>query len=291
MMTGTTHRFALCATVLLAACSRGGAEDPAVVLERAASAAQQLQSAAFDATFSYESQEPGLDANGTLVGTLADAGKQLAFTVDADMTMEQEAGVDQTVSVTGDVMVAGENETYLRISSVEGSVLFLPGVGIVPEEMLDTWFSLGGASATGSVSVTQDPSFIALQTQALAVIADRSYEEVDGKRCYAYDVTLDPEKTVTFLERIAQQKGEPFDRQAAASFISSYDVKGTIWIDAATDVIRRITWNIESMGEGPRVNASFSLHLTKHNEPVTITPPADAVPMADALPSASLPAL
>lgn len=291
MLTGHQHRFAVCFVLLLAACGRGGDEAPSVVLERAATAAQQLQSAAFDGQFSYGAPTSGLSARGAVMGTLADGGKRLSFGIDAEMTMGAERPA-QTVEVIADVIVAGENETYVKLSKVDGSVLLLPGVGLVPEELLDRWLSLGSGSASGSDALTPDPSLIALQTQTITVTKDRSYEEIDGHRCYAYDVTLDPAKTMAFLERIATERGETFDRGAAETFIASYEARGTIWIDAATSVIRRITWIIDSApGSARPMDASFTLHLHKHNEPVEITPPTGAVPFENALPDASLPAL
>lgn len=289
-MTGHKHRFAICSALVLAACSRGGTEDPAVVLERAASKAQQLQSAAFDATFSYATE--GFVASGSAEGELADGGKRMAFSFDADVTMRAE-GADQTVSAAGDVVVAGENEAYVKLSSLEGSVLFLPGIGLVPESALGTWY-LAGGSGSGSLNagVSPDPSFIATQAKTLVVTDDRSYETVDGHECYAYDVTVDPQKAVEFLAETASRQGTPFDRVAAENFVSSYDARGTLLIDAETFVIRRIDWTIEpASGQEGADRTSFSIHLNGHDEPVEISPPADARPLSELLSATPLPAL
>ena len=280
MKTGNIHRFALCAALLLAACSRGGSEEPSVVLERATAKAQDLRSAAFDARFSYSAAEPAMSLSGTAEGTLADGGRQLSFSFEGDVTMPAE-GLDQTVSVAGDVLVADQNETYLRIDRVNGSVLMLPGVGLVPTDMLDTWFLIGSASGTGAAAVTPDPSFLAMQTQTLTVTKDRSYEDVDGHECYAYNVTIDPAKMLAFLERTARERGEAFDRAEAETFLASFVATGTIWIDAESSVIRRITWNFENASGSPDMTGFFTLHFENHDEPVEISPPADAVPFPD----------
>lgn len=289
MMTGSTHRLAICAALVLAACSRGGSEDPATVLERASSVAQQLQSAAFDASFSYDAGVTGLSVEGTAQGVLAEGGRQMSFSFDADVT-SQEDGVDTTVSAAGDVVVAGENEAYIRLSRLDGSIPFLPGIGLVSEEALDTWF-LSGSTSSGAVAVSPDPSFIALQTRILTVTQDKSYEEIDGRDCYAYDVEIDQRKAVEFLEDTARQRGEPFDRTAAETFVASYVARGTMWIDAETSVIRQIAWSFESAPGTGDMSASLTLHLGKHDEPVEITPPSAYSPLSDLLPAVSLPAL
>lgn len=276
MMSGRPHRFAICAALLMAACSERPTEDPAVVFERAALTAQQLQSAVFDATISYDAGT-GMSVNGTINGLLADGGKQLSMTVDGDMIVPSD-GLDQAVSVHGEIIVAGEGETYMKIARLDGSLPFLPGVGLVSDDMIDRWFRIGGGSSSGVVAITPDPSFLELQTQSLTVVQDRSFEQVDEHRCYAYDVTLDPAKTVAFLENVAAERNQPFDRAAAEAFVAAYAAKGTIWIDAETSVIRRITWSFEGTEE-PRAMLTFSLHLTEHNQPVMIVPPSDTVPL------------
>lgn len=288
-MTGPTHRFALCAALLLAACSRGGDKDPAVVLERASTVAQQLQSASFEASFSYDAGETGMRVAGDAQGTLADGGRHMSFSFDADVTSQGE-GADQTVSAAGDVIVAGENEAYIRLTRVDGSIPFLPGVGLVSDDALDKWF-LSGSASSGAVSVSPDPSFIALQTRILAVTEDRSYQEIDGHECYVYDVEIDQRKAVEFLESIARQRGEVFDRQAAETYVASYVARGTMWIDADTSVIRRISWSFESAPGMGDMSASLTFRLSKHDEPVEIAPPAEYAPLSDLLPAVSLPAL
>lgn len=288
MMTGKKHRFAYCAILLLAGCSRGSTEEPSVVLERAATTAQQLQSASFDVSFSYDSSQPDIAASGTAEGTLAEGGRQLSFHFDGDMTTATE-GPDQTVSVKADVVVADENETYLKIESIDGNVMFLPGIGLVPDDMLDRWFFIG--SSSGASTVTPDPSFLEMQTQSLTVLKDRGYEDVDGRDCYAYDVTIDRVKMAAFFERIAQERGQTFDREGTETFLASYEMNGTIWIDAETSVIRRISWNFENAADSSDMSGSFTIHFTDHNEPVEISPPAGAVPISDVLPTSPLPLL
>jgi hypothetical protein len=292
MMSGQKHRVAFVAALLLAACSTGGDEDPSVVLGRAASTAQRLQSAAFDATFSYETPD-GIAAEGQLNGVLSDGGSQSSFNLAADVTLPQE-GVDPTVHAEANVVVAGENQIYMKLNAVDGSLPLLPGIGLVDEAMLGRWFSLGSLpSATGSVALSPDPAYIAMQASVLTVTKDRSYEKIDGARCYAYDVTIDRAKMLAFLERTATERGQTFDRGAAEALLSSYDAKGTVWIDAETSVIRQISWLFEPVAGSKNATASFSLHLSKHNEPVEITPPSPVEPLPHPVPAPqqSLPAL
>jgi hypothetical protein len=195
--------------------------------------------------------------------------------------------------VAGDVVVAGENEAYVKLSSVQGSVLFLPGIGLVPESALGTWY-LAGATASGSTdaAVSPDPSFIATQAKTLVVTDDRSYETVDGRECYAYDVAVDQQKALEFLAETASKQGVPFDRAAAETFVSSYDARGTLLIDAETFVIRRIDWTIEpASGSEGLGRTSFAIRLREHDVPVEIAPPTDFKPLSELLSATPLPAL
>lgn len=291
MMSGRIHRFAICAGALLAACSRGGAEDPAVVLERAASTAMQLRSAAFVANVEYDMPDDGVHANVAADGVLAEGGRQLSFAFDLSLTMPGPQGPAQTVTAEGDVVVADEREAYLRIARADGSTLFLPGIGLIPADMLDRWFRLGDGEAADAAGVTPDPSFVAMQAQVIRVTRDRSYATVDGERCYVYDVTIDAAKALAFLERAASEAGRPFDRAEAETFLRSYVAEGTVWIDEDTSVIRRIDWSFESAPGADIATGSFSLRLSDHDEPVEIAPPMDAVPLETALPNGEILAL
>lgn len=286
MKTGQKHRYLLAAAVLLASCAPRPHEEPTVVLDRAAAKARQLQSASFEGNFSYRTAQPEISVSGTMRGDMADGGRQLSFNLTGDMTMPAD-GPDQTVSVDADVIVADENETYLRIDRMEGSVLMLPGIGLIPSDMQHKWFSM--ISATGATAVTPDPSFLELQTQTLAVERDRSFQKVGGHECFAYDVTLDPEKFLAFLERTAQERGQPFKRDEARAFVDSIDAHGTIWIDAETSVIRSVSWQLKNTPGHADMSASFTATFDGHDEPVEIAPPADAVPFTDAMSSVQLP--
>lgn len=281
MRIGSTYRFVLCAALSLAACSRGASEDPSVILGRASTVAQQLQSAAFDVTFSYDTGSQGLRADGSAAGFIANGGRNLSFTFDADVAM-QEQGVDRTVSAGGEVLVTGEHEAYVRLSKLDGSALFLPGVGLLPESAIGTWF-LAGTPSSDQAAVSPDPSFIAMQTRTISATHDRSFESVDGRICYVYDVTIDPRAMIEFLEETATIRGQVFDRQAAEAFIGSFVTNGTVWIDQETSVLRRISWVIESAPGTDDVRGSFSLHLRDHNVPVEIAPPAVFSPLSDIL--------
>ncbi len=286
MKTGQKHRFVFVAALLLASCAPRPHEDPSVVLERAATAARQLQSASFDGSFSYRSSNPEFSVSGTTTGTMADGGRQLSFNLSGDMTMPAD-GPDQTVSIDADVIVADENETYLRVDKMEGSVLMLPGIGLIPAEMKHTWFSM--ITASGSTSVTPDPSLLELQTETLSVERDRSFQDVGGHDCYVYDVTLDPAKFLAFLERTAEERKQPFKREEAQAFIDSIDAHGTVWIDAETSVIRSISWQLKNTPGHDDMSASFTLTFADHDVPVEIAPPADAVPLTDAMADTPLP--
>lgn len=286
MRIGILHRSALCAALLLGSCSPAPAEDSATVLGKAVAKAHTLESAVFSAKFSYEIPTPYMSFSAGAEGSLADGGRQLKFSFDAKATTAGDP-LHQTISVEGDVIVADEQETYLRLDSVIGSVPILPGIGLVPAEMLGTWFRIGSSSTAGTV--TPDPSIMAMQTEALMVTRDRSFEKVGGRDCYAYDVTIDRSKLLTLLEKIAQERGEPFDRVQAEKFLSAYEARGTIWIDAQTYVIREIAWIFENAPGSPVMEASLNMQLRDHDEAVEIVPPADAVPYSDTMNASSLP--
>lgn len=245
-----------------------------------------MRSASFDGSFSYRSIQPKVSLSGTTTGTMADGGRQLSFNMSGDLTLPAD-GPDQTVSIDADVIVADENETYLRIDRMEGSVLMLPGIGLLPADMQHRWFSM--VTQSGSSTVTPDPSFLELQTEALVVEADRSFQDIDGHECYVYDVALDPAKLLAFFERTAKERQQPFKREEAQEFIESIEAHGTVWIDAESSVLRSISWRLKNAPGHPEMSASFTVTFDNHDLPVEISPPADAVPFVDAVADSPLP--
>ncbi len=209
-------------------------------------------------------------------GSIGQGGRQIMFDTRADITMPT-MGAGQSLTVEADVVVPAEEETYLRIRRADGSMLFLPGIGLLPTELVGKWFSVGTPGEGDGIVVTPDPSLLTLQTQAVRVTNDRSYEDIDERSCYVYDVELDREAAFLFLKRVAEERDQPFDDKAAEDFLRSIEAVGTIWIDSESLVVRRIEWQIDSVGEAPEMHADISLHLSKHNEPVAILPPTGAV--------------
>lgn len=288
MKTGKIRVIAL-ASLALASCSRAPSEDPLVVLDRAATKAQSLDSAAFDIDFSYSSSEPPLAVSGTAEGVMAHAGRQLSLSFRGNMRLPDD-GPDKTVSIAGNFIVADTGDAYLRIQRADGSILMLPGVGLIPDTMLDTWYSFESPSS-GVDAVSPDPSYLAMQTSSLSIVRDRGIDRIDGYDCYRYDVAIDREKLLAFLERTASEKHEQFDRASAETFLKTHDAQGRLWIDVETSVIRRIEWQLSSVDGAPAMDASFALHLQKHGETVEISPPSNAIPFSEAQSSIQLPAL
>lgn len=259
------------AILLLAGCRRAGEFPPAEVLRRATIASRQLQSAQFDARIAVASTAAPMrgNATATLSGRLTNGGEQTAWSVALDASFGS-ANRETTVRLNADVMVAFQQDAYIHLRSFD-----LSGMQGMPEvaALEGKWWKLPVAERQPSVqSVTPDPRFLHAQADVVRVIRDRGIETIRGRDAYRYDVGIDPDKLVAFLEQAATESGKPFDRARSAADLDRYDAKGELWIDAETFRVHRIVWMIKDK-DSSRLQLELQVDLTQHDSAPPITPP------------------
>lgn len=269
--------LAICALVFLTSCIKAGSLPPNQVLEKASVAAQTLQSARFnlDATIhGMNDMLPGeSDGNISAAGEMQNAGKQLKFTLNADITTKTAKDATSNIHVSSDVVVAGEQEVYLRLNTltIEPSTTLLPPEIIT--QMLNQWWMIPSGSGS-TADIAPDPSLLRMQTSVIAISKDHGLTDIDGHRSYLYDTTIDAEKMRAYLHAVSRAQGKDLDASMAA--LSEMKAHGRIWIDAKTFFIHRIVWDIESNDPAKPMTVHLDITITDHNARITIAPPTGA---------------
>ncbi|MDO8648356.1 MAG: hypothetical protein Q7R81_01085 [Candidatus Peregrinibacteria bacterium] len=276
------RRLLLCVSLslLLCACAKREALPTAEVLQRTAAASQQLQSSRF--TVKGEGTGASYDANVSLEGILQDGGAQLQFTLQT--TGEVAAEKQHTFAADVDAVIAIGEDAYVRIRSLNISP---PHPKLDPRLFtlfLQRWWKIPlQRTPFPPTAITPDPRFLYAQSQVITVTEDRGIKRVEGKDTYVYDVTLDREKLVAFLEQVAEERGEPFNREETIASLAPYTVDGTLWIDADTFFIQRLTWTIASEGVGDPFQGTVDAVFREHNIAPRIEIPSDAQLLSPAL--------
>lgn len=277
------NRFfpALFSVVFVVSCTRAGDLPPSQVLHKAAETSQTLESAAFTvhAVFSGETDiiDGNWDGNAHATGTLTDGGKQLQFALNVDAEKRDAQNAVSTIVLSSDMIVAAENEVYLRLNtfSIEPASLILP-----PEllgQLMNQWWripSASGSSLENPADITPDPSLLRMQASVVTVTKDHGLTDIQGRDAYQYDVTIDPAKLKEYLQEVARVSGK--DATADIDALAGLQTNGTLWIDADTFHIHRITWNISSTDAARPQELQLDIGITNHNAPVTITLPDNA---------------
>lgn len=272
----------LCSVVLLSSCTRAGSLPPTQVLHKAAEAGQLLSSAAFSVSADFSGETDLLDGrwDGTLnaSGTLTDGGRQLQFTFTADTKQKTEGKGDSDIALSADVVVAAENEVYLKLHTFTID----PPSSILPPDLLKAllaqwWIIPSGSGAdTPSDSITPDPSLLRMQASVIRVVRDNGLVEINNRTAYQYDVEMDPAKMKDYFIEVTRMQGKDAEEEIQA--LAELQATGKIWIDADTFQTHRILWNIHSTNPTKPQDSTLDISITRHNEPVTITLPADAAP-------------
>ncbi|UPA22020.1 hypothetical protein K8942_03045 [Candidatus Peribacteria bacterium] len=280
------NRFfpALCSVVFFVSCTRAGDLPPSQVLHKAAEASQSLESAAFDvrASFSGKTEliDGSWDGDAHATGSLTDGGKQLQFALQVDATKLNEQKQKSTVSLSSDVIVAAENEVYLRLNTftIDPASQLLP-----PEllaQMMNQWWVIPSDNADSPADLAPDPSLLRMQASVVTVTNDHGLTTIGDHTAYEYDITIDPQKMRDYLTEVSRVSGQ--EATADMDALSDLQANGTIWIDADTFQIHRISWTISSTNAAQPQDVELTVDISKHNIPVTFTLPTDAAPFPGA---------
>lgn len=248
-------------------------------MHRAMTASLELPSASFTLDATMERLSSVL---ATVVlhaeGRLQDGGRQLHFTANADIEEERDGVLSS--SVAAEVIVAGNDEAYIRVMEMKGDALFaLFGNGVPPP---DTWWSLSpreGVTTPMAVAVTPDPVLLRAQMAVIRLDRDRGIEVIDGRETHVFDVVVDPQRLSSYARGVAYARGQPFDATAFEAMWGTMDARGTLWIDVQTGLINRIHWTLASHEpDGDGLAGDIDVHFFDHGTAQPISPPAAAEP-------------
>lgn len=273
--------------LFFAACQQGSPLPPEEVLKRAAVASQELESARYHANVEFAGgKDDGIGGRGvvTVDGRLQGGGVQTQLALQLDGEIRMPGVPASSVQADLDIIVAGRDEVYLRINSVESNPSFPLLSSPILQEFQGQWWQLrDNGSYQSPSSVTPDPRLLRAQSEVVRVARDHGIERYDSRNVYRYDVVFDPEKFASFLGEIDRLRGEEqpngagFDPLAVTAALLGVGATGQLWIDAETFLLRRIEWDVSvKTGETDFLNVSLQVHLFDHGQAPAITLPDGA---------------
>lgn len=189
-----------------------------------------------------------------------------------------EGSADGTpLKLGGDLIVAGENEIYLNVRELTSSDPKSPLRSPFFNLIMNQWWKLPSKVGDSPVnSVTPDPRLLDLQSQAIVVTKDYGVTTLNDRLSYHYDTTIDQKKLMTYMEEIAKERKEEFDPTEWNDMFTNTDMKGSVWIDAETFRINKMTWNITSKKTDKVWALNFDITFSDHDNAPNVMPPAGA---------------
>ncbi|PIQ76694.1 hypothetical protein COU78_05375 [Candidatus Peregrinibacteria bacterium CG10_big_fil_rev_8_21_14_0_10_49_24] len=276
--------FASCLSVVISACSQVSDVQilsPEEVLKNAAQVSMDLETVRYDLSGDVHIVDANdVPTNGTMTmkGLIRDSGEQLQFSVDFSATTKYPEG-DSSLSATVDVIIAGSEDLFVRLEryDLDGTNPFFN------PELLDkftgTWWKVPSRdNQVSSVSLTPNPRILHAQSQVISVLKDKGLATLQGRKMYHYDVRLDQDKMVTYLQQLAGEAQGEFDEAAVRASLADLEAKGEIWIDAETFAVQKLHWDIRQKltNTNQQIQTSFTVNFSDHNNAPAIVPPTDA---------------
>lgn len=270
-------------SLVLTACTTQSAVEPLssdVVLSKAAKATHTLKSAKYILTGDIEANNSELwstDATIRMDGILHDAGEQMRFQLDADATFTTPED-DYELDATLEVIVASKNEVFMNLHSL---TVQPPNPLLRPDlvgKLASKWWILPQDDSLPATSqVSPDPRLLQAQSQVVNVLKDNGIIEMNGSQVYHYDVELDRQKLLTYLEK-ASAGDTAFDKEQLSRDLNDVTATGELWIDAETFYVHKLQWNIKGypINTGGNADLNFTVTFTDHNNAPDILPPSNA---------------
>ncbi len=266
--------LSLLGILALSACRRQGEFSPDEVLRRATLASGQLESAEYGVALAISVRNAAFqaDGNATLKGSLAHGGREAAFVLSAQGTMDR-SGQKTVASVSADV-VSEQQDVYVKLRSL--SMVPVPDLGGAAQNLLGTWWKIPqGDSPLPAQQLTPDPAFLRAQAAVVKVVTDHGLERVNGSDAYHYTVSVDPDRLAALMKTSAEEQGRPFDAVKARGELLQYDATGELWIDTGTFFIHRLSWTVTAKDSPSRLRFSFRADLSSHNAVPPVAIPTD----------------
>ncbi len=260
------------------------------VMALAAQKSRDLQSLRLNASGHFRLEDGTIPMSGTVTldGVLQDAGNSVQMGVSVDALIAPGGGGSQTFRLqgAGEMIVVGKKELSFKVESLStepDGALFQPELLAL---LTGQWWTVPAPASDQAATVpggtmTPSPSVLRAQAQVVRVTADRGTDMIDGSEAYHYDVALDSEKLLAYLEEVAAARQETMDRESLRAVIAALDASGEMWIDTETYVLKKVTWDISRLQTGQgTLSGSFAVLLSDFDAAPVILPPADAKPFS-----------
>jgi hypothetical protein len=211
-------------------------------------------------------------------GVLQNGGEQAALNTDVNMEWQGADGVN-TFYGEVEVRVTGKDEVYIRVDTMDVDSIYMPFTDEFITSLQNQWWMLpsDGSETSPAEEVAARPGILHAQAEVVRVVRNRGVQKINGRNAYHYDVDLNKEKFLTFLERTAQENNKEFKAEDMMEFVNSIEGKGKLWIDTENFYLHRADWDVKlSPKDGDELSFSFSVTLSDHNVDVAISPPEGA---------------
>ncbi len=259
---------------LLSGCAGRRGLPPEQVLKNAATQSQQLDSTNFtgEATVQWSGDDALYNMQASLTGSLVASGRDTHIYARTNGTVKQRG---QSYDVRADLQMVSLDgkEVYVRVGEVTSDPVNPLLVRKEIQSFIGHWWQLpGGEGAPVSPeSITPDPRLLRAQLEVVTVLKDNGIHTVNGRDVYLYDVGIDQQKLLEFLQALSAQGESSADAAQAAAFWRMFTARGSLVIDAHTFAIERLAWQLQPT---PESNQSFSVNFfldfmdRNHGEPV-----------------------
>lgn len=157
-------------------------------------------------------------------------------------------------------------------------------IKIATKELKDKF----GAQETSSLSSEEQTAIKGLleKRRLLTVTEDLPAEMIDGVDAYHYRFQINRDELVLLLTDLAALLGEPDQLAPLLPLLNSFALPtGEIWIGKKDFLPRQVIFagEVTLADAGFKVNYKWEQKQSRFNEPVTVTPPADAINLEDLL--------
>jgi len=273
--------FGVLCAVSLASCESYERLPAEEVLSRAARANQDLHSARFmiDGSFGFPIQSLGGSILGDtqMEGVLLNGGEQMHVSVETVARIPGPDG-DVQIQATFEVLTAALEPKYFKILSVETQPVHPLLTPDIIEKISGRWWELpSGLADPQEIVPTPDPKLLQAQSQVIRVTEDLGFDMVQKKKAYHYQVEVDREKLIAYLQKLSQDNAERIDESELRSKIEELTTDGELWIDAQTFALQRILWTIKFLRpqDSEETIIAFTMNLMDHNEVPSIELPTN----------------
>lgn len=269
--------FIALSTFVLLSCTKAGGLTPENVLNKASIANSGLRSARIQVQVGVSTVEGSNNPiNGTVqvTGNIQEGGQQLDLLYSTEGAIQTQPKETSWKS-SGRFIVISQDESYILVKELQTS-LPISIFGFDGEKnLLNTWFRLPSSGAQ-STSVTPDPRFLRLQSEAVRVQKDYGIEKNNGKSLYHYSVSIDRDRLAAFI-RNASGSGSLQANTDLVKQLETYEATGELWIDSETFLLSKAAWTIKNTQQPDSV-ITLSMTVSDVGVPVVISAPNEVQP-------------